>query len=46
MLLTEHNLRYYQDLMAGLRAAIAAGALEDYADAFALSRARGDIPPL
>ena len=46
MLLTEHNLRYYQDLMAGLRAAIAGGALEDYAAAFATSRAEGDIPPL
>jgi queuine tRNA-ribosyltransferase len=46
MLLTEHNLRYYQDLMAGLRAAIAGGALEDYADAFATARAEGDIPPL
>ena len=31
MLLTEHNLRYYQDLMAGLRAAIAAGTLADFA---------------
>ena len=29
MLLTEHNLRYYQDLMAGLRAAISEGALEE-----------------
>ena len=29
MLLTWHNLRYYQDLMAGLRAAIAGGALAD-----------------
>ncbi len=46
MLLTEHNLRYYQDLMAGLRAAIAEGALEDFAEAFARLRAEGDIPPL
>ena len=46
MLLTEHNLRYYQDLMAGLRAAIAEGALADFAQAFASARAAGDIPPL
>ena len=30
MLLTEINLAYYQDLMAGLRGAIAAGRLEDF----------------
>ncbi|MFL6690110.1 MAG: tRNA guanosine(34) transglycosylase Tgt [Alphaproteobacteria bacterium] len=31
MLLTSHNLTYYQDLMSGLRAAISAGAVADYA---------------
>jgi queuine tRNA-ribosyltransferase len=31
MLLTWHNLTYYQDLMSGLRAAISTGALADYA---------------
>ncbi len=31
MLLTAHNLTYYADLMAGLRAAIAAGRLEEFA---------------
>jgi queuine tRNA-ribosyltransferase len=31
MLLTWHNLVFYQDLMAGLRAAIEAGRLEDFA---------------
>jgi len=31
MLLTWHNLTYYQDLMSGLRAAISAEALADYA---------------
>ncbi|MDE2580597.1 MAG: tRNA guanosine(34) transglycosylase Tgt [Rhodospirillales bacterium] len=31
MLLTWHNLAYYQDLMRGLRAAIAAGRLADHA---------------
>ncbi len=30
MLLTWHNLQYYQDLMAGLRSAIAAGCLTDF----------------
>lgn len=33
MLLTIHNLTYYQDLMAGLRAAIADGRLADHAAA-------------
>ena len=35
MLLTAHNLRYYADLMAAMRAAIGAGALADFAAAFA-----------
>jgi len=43
MLMTGHNLTYYQDLMAGLRAAIAAGALDDFIAAFHARRARGDI---
>jgi len=34
MLLTAHNLRYYQDLMAALRRAIGAGALTAYAERF------------
>jgi queuine tRNA-ribosyltransferase len=34
MLLTWHNLTFYQDLMAGLRAAIAAGAVQDFAQRF------------
>ncbi|MCB1367367.1 MAG: tRNA guanosine(34) transglycosylase Tgt [Rhodobacteraceae bacterium] len=46
MLLTWHNLHYYQELMAGLRAAIAAGRLADFATEFAATRARGDIEPL
>jgi len=44
MLLTWHNLRYYQDLMAGLRAAIAAGGLEDHVAALEAAMAEGDIP--
>jgi queuine tRNA-ribosyltransferase len=34
MLMTEHNIRFYQQLMAGLRAAIADGRLEVFANAF------------
>ena len=34
MLMTEHNLWFYQQLMQGLRDAIAAGELRAYADAF------------
>ena len=32
--MTEHNLHFYQALMAGLRGAIAEGRLKVYADAF------------
>jgi queuine tRNA-ribosyltransferase len=41
MLLTWHNLRYYQDLMAGLRAAIASGTLGDFVAEFHEAQARG-----
>ena len=34
ILMTEHNLWFYQQVMAGLRGAIAAGTLADWADAF------------
>jgi queuine tRNA-ribosyltransferase len=34
MLMTQHNIGFYQQLMAGLRSAIAAGQLADYADRF------------
>jgi queuine tRNA-ribosyltransferase len=46
MLLTAHNLRYYQDLMRGLRGAVEAGTVEDFAAAFAETQALGDIPVL
>jgi queuine tRNA-ribosyltransferase len=46
MLLTTHNLRYYQDLMAGLRGAIEAGTLDAFAQRFAEEQAKGDTPPL
>jgi queuine tRNA-ribosyltransferase len=45
MLLTWHNLQYYQELMAGLREAIAAERLAAFVAAFEASRARGDVPP-
>ena len=45
MLLTWHNLQYYQDLMAGLRGAIAAAGLEEFAAGFHALRAEGDIEP-
>ena len=43
MLLTRHNLHYYQELMAGLRAAIEQNALADFAAAFAAQYNAGDI---
>ncbi len=46
MLLTWHNLHYYQELMAGLRAAIAAGTLAPFIAEFERQRALGDIEPL
>ena len=46
MLLTWHNLRYYQDLMQGLRDAIAAGGLGAFVAAFHARRAEGDIEPV
>ena len=44
MLLSAHNLTYYQQLMAGLRSAIADGKLEEFAADFATAQAGGDIP--
>jgi queuine tRNA-ribosyltransferase len=46
MLLTWHNLHYYQELMQGLRDAIAGGRLALFADAFHAQRAQGDIERL
>ncbi|WP_413625569.1 tRNA guanosine(34) transglycosylase Tgt [Luteibacter sp. Lutesp34] len=41
-LATMHNLRHYQRLMAGLRAAIEAGGLEDFVAGFYAARGKGD----
>lgn len=46
MLLTWHNLRYYQDLMAGMREAIAAGGFGAWEADFHEKRALGDIPQI
>jgi sulfate transport system substrate-binding protein len=46
MLLTWHNLHYYQVLMQGLRDAIAAQSLTAFAAQFHAMRAAGDIDPL
>ncbi|WP_149142918.1 tRNA guanosine(34) transglycosylase Tgt [Gemmobacter caeruleus] len=46
MLLTWHNLHYYQDLMQGLREAIAGGRLAAFVAEFHATRAAGDIEPL
>ncbi|MDT8344600.1 MAG: tRNA guanosine(34) transglycosylase Tgt [Thermohalobaculum sp.] len=46
MLITWHNLHYYQELMAGLRRAIAGGRLAAHVAAFHDGRAAGDLEPL
>ncbi|NNE89584.1 MAG: tRNA guanosine(34) transglycosylase Tgt, partial [Silicimonas sp.] len=46
MLLTWHNLTYYQDIMAGMRDAIIAGTFESWEQDFHQTRAQGDIPQL
>lgn len=46
MLATRHNVTYYQRLMAGLRAAIADGRLDEHAATFRETYAMGDIPAL
>ncbi|MBL4813437.1 MAG: tRNA-guanine transglycosylase, partial [Rhodobacteraceae bacterium] len=46
MLLTWHNLHYYQQLMGQMRAAITAGEFDKFELAFHAKRAQGDIEPL
>jgi queuine tRNA-ribosyltransferase len=46
MLLTWHNLHYYQEIMAGMRAAIAEGRFAAWEAEFHAARAGGDIAPL
>ena len=46
MLLTWHNLHYYQQIMGEMRAAIAEARLDAWVADFHALRAQGDIPPL
>jgi len=46
MLLTWHNVHYYQELMAGMRGAIAEKRFAQFEAAFHARRAQGDIAPL
>ncbi|MEM8849424.1 MAG: tRNA guanosine(34) transglycosylase Tgt [Pseudomonadota bacterium] len=46
MLMTWHNLHYYQDLMAEMRAAIAQGRFATWEAGFHEARAAGDMEPL
>jgi queuine tRNA-ribosyltransferase len=46
MLLTWHNLRYYQDIMQGMRTAIENRSFEAWQANFHAERAQGDIDPL
>jgi queuine tRNA-ribosyltransferase len=46
MLLTWHNLHYYQDVMAGMRSAIAEGRFEAWRAGFHAMREEGDIERL
>jgi queuine tRNA-ribosyltransferase len=45
MLLSEINIAYYQSLMRGIRAAIAAGTFDDFRAMTREGWARGDLPP-
>ena len=46
MLLTWHNLHYFQEIMQGMRDAIGAGAFADWEADFHAQRSLGDIAPL
>ena len=46
MLLTRHNITYYQDLTRGIREAIEMGRFAQFQEEFEAGRALGDIDPL
>ncbi|MEO1796463.1 MAG: tRNA guanosine(34) transglycosylase Tgt [Pseudomonadota bacterium] len=46
MLLTWHNLHYFQEIMSGMRAAIVSGTFDAWEADFHARRAEGDIEPL
>ena len=45
MLLSVNNLSYYQDLMQGMREAIAQRRFEEFRQATRAAWAKGDLPP-
>ncbi|WP_084627950.1 hypothetical protein [Elstera litoralis] len=45
MLLTWHNIHYYQELMAGMRKAIEEDRLDSFAAEFHREQAAGDLAP-
>jgi queuine tRNA-ribosyltransferase len=45
MLLTRHNLQHYQDLMRGIRDAVAAGRFAEFAASARAGLAAGDVAP-
>jgi queuine tRNA-ribosyltransferase len=46
MLLTWHNLHYFQEIMQDMRDAISAGTFERWQEQFHTQRAQGDIAPV
>ncbi|HEY4135417.1 MAG TPA: tRNA guanosine(34) transglycosylase Tgt [Alphaproteobacteria bacterium] len=46
ILLSWHNIQFYQDMMKGIRAAIEQGGLDDFAAAFLAKLDEGDIPEI
>lgn len=46
MLLSWHNLHYYQELMAGMRDAIERAAFQEFKKAFEQQQAAGDLAPI
>ena len=46
MLLTEHNVRFYQRLMRTLRTAIGNGSFAEAAQCLLADLAKGDVAPL
>ena len=46
VLLTWHNIRYYQDLMAGMRDAIESGTFAEFEQGFHHRQSLGDVPAL
>lgn len=46
MLMTWHNLHYFQDIMQGMRDAISAGQFAQWESGFHAKRAEGDIEPI